>query len=261
MSRSRILGFAVAFVIFSLVAIDKGTHLLRDKLPSKRSSAGPAVQAFTATSVAAPTTGPTRLRAPEHQPPIKRTDVADTKSPPNSKPVDRLQREVSSRLEEISELREGIENKPARTNDGVHQASETSKSLSKQFDDFAERFVAAVDTAVQNSAPSSGEPKGTRKRKVSLISEELTNPVADQPPQGVVLLNQSSDFLSDDGRITWSREWVFRFSFVMQRGRWHCLGGTCRMVKDDNFAYGSKSPHVGEVLTVPEGTWDDLAIR
>jgi len=130
-----------------------------------------------------------------------------------------------------------------------------------QFDDFAERFVAGVDTVVQNSSPSSAEPKGTRKLRVTLISDELTHPAADRPAQGVVLLKQSCDFLSDDERIAWSREWVFRYSFVMQRDRWHCLGGTCRMVKDDNPSYARKSPHVGEVLVVPEGTWDDLAIR
>jgi hypothetical protein len=114
-----------------------------------------------------------------------------------------------------------------------------------QFDNFAERFVAAVDNTIRNSAPPTGEPKGTRKLKVSLISDELTNAQGNPSAHGVVLLKQSCDFLSDDERITWSREWVFRFSFEMQHGHWHCLGGTCRMVKDDNPSYGGKSPHVG----------------
>ena len=261
MSRSRIIGFVVALVAFSLVAIDEGGHLMRDKLPSKHSSAGTPVQAYTATSVVAPATRPTASTVPEQQHPAKQTGAADTKKPPNFELVDQLQREVASQQAELKELRSRTENRRAEPDDGVHKASGTSKSLTTQFDDFAGRFVAAVDGAIQNSPPPAGEPKGTRKLKVSLISDELTNPEANQPAQGVVLLKQSCDFLSDDERVTWSREWVFRFSFEMQHGRWHCLGGTCRMAKDDNTSYGGKSPHIGEVLNVPEGTWDDLDIR
>jgi hypothetical protein len=196
---------------------------------------------------------PERVRA------AKPTVVADTKRPPNFELLDQLQREVTSQQAEIKELRARPENRRAEPDVGDHQPSGISKSLTTQFDDFAGRFVAAVDGAIQNSPPPAGEPKGTRKLKVSLISDELTNP--NEAAQGVVLLKQSCDFASNDERITWSREWVFRYSFVMQHGRWHCLGGTCRMVKDDNSTYDGKSPHVGEVLNVPEGTWDDLDIR
>ena len=260
MFRSRIFLVAVALLVLSFAAIDAATHLARHTAQLRTSSSGPEVRALDTRPVAGPATQPTRSMVPERRQPAKQTGVADARRPPNLDLVERLQRELSSQQAEIKELRERSEKRQAR-DDGVHQDSGTSKSLAMQFDDFAERFVAAVDTAIQNSKPSSDELNGTRKLKVTLISDELTNSGADQLAQGVVLLRQSCDFLSDDGRITWSREWVFRFSFEMQHGRWHCLGGTCRMAKDDNPSYGGKSPHIGEVLNVPEGTWDDLDIR
>ena len=212
-----------------------------------------------------PTFQPTPSQTPppaRSQPPAKQTCAADAPSAANTELVERLQRELTLQQSQIDDLREQGAKARADAGKNAQKASEpSSESLAIQFDRFAGRFVAAIDTAIQNSKPNPRDPKGTRTLKVSLISDELTSTGADQPARGAVLLKESEDFQGDDGGTTASREWVFRFSFVMEDGRWHCLGGTCRMDRDDNSSRPGKSPHIGETLPLPEGTWDDLDIQ
>jgi hypothetical protein len=243
MSSSWITGLATTIVVVSLVAVGEGIHLAGQKATEPTPSQTPAM--------AAPS-----------QPLAKQTCAADAPRTANTDLVERLQRELSSQQSLIDDLREQAVKAGADAYKNAQKVSEpSSESLATEFDRFSGRFVAAVDSAIQNSKPNPGDPKGARTLKVSLISDELTSTGADQPAQGVVLLNQSEDFQSVDGGTTWSKEWVFRFSFVMKDDRWHCLGGWCRMDRDDDSSHAGRSPHIGEVLALPEGSWDDLGIQ
>jgi hypothetical protein len=243
MSSSWITGLAATIVIVSFFAFGKGIHQAGQKATQ-------------------PTPSQTPATAAPSQPLTKQNSEADAPRAANTDLVERLQRELSSQQSLIDDLREQAAKAAADAYKNAQKVSEpSSESLATQFDRFAGRFVAAVDTELQNSKPNPGDPKGARTLKVSLVSDELTSTGADQAAQGVVLLKQSEDFQSDDGGTTWSREWVFRYSFVMKDDRWHWLGGWCRMDRDDDSSHAGKSPHIGEVLTLPEGTWDDLGIQ
>jgi hypothetical protein len=236
----------VALLILCVFAVGFGFH-------------GGASQA-TASTQATPSQTPSM--AALSQPLEKQTSAADSLRAANTDLVERLQRELSSEQSQIDDLREQPAKAQGDADKNAQKASEpSSESLASQFDRFAGRFVAAVDSTVQNSTPNPGERKGTRTLKVSLISDELTSTGDDQPARGVVSLKQSEDFQSDDGASTWSREWVFRYSFVMKDGRWHCLGGTARMDRDDNSSRAGKSPFIGKVLPVAGDSWDDSDIQ
>ena len=249
MSRSRIVGVAAASLILSFVVINATSRSFRAKTPTKLSLSANSAPIPTETATVTPSAKTPNSMVAKRTQPLKRSDTADVKKSPNGALVDHLTRELPERFVE----------RQVGAGDSDHLSSAATPST--QFGAFAARFAAAVNSAIQNSIPSAAEANGTRKLNVSLISDEVTNSADDHAVSGVVRLSQSCDFLSNDGQMSWSREWAFEFSFVMQRDRWHCVGGKCRVVKDESPFYAVQSPSIGKAFDLPEGTWDDLDIR
>jgi hypothetical protein len=249
MSPSRIVGVAATSVAFSLVIVNATSHSFRAKAPTKLPFPANSLPILTAAASVTPCAKPPQSILPERTQPTKSRDSADMSKPSNTGLVDHVMRELSEHCVE----------KQLESGDGDHRS--LAAPAPAQFDGFATRFAAAVDNVVQNSKLSADEANGTRKLNVRLISDEVTNAADNHAVSGLVRLDQTCDFQSNDGQVSWTREWAFEFCFVMQGKHWHCVGGKCRVVKDENSSYMVKSRHIGEVFNLPEGTWDDLDIR